>query len=357
MKLANLVSKAKKLVTKRRIIAIVVLLIGFIILTRGGADKSQIKTAKVQKGDIVSEVFASGTVRAKDQTVLHFPVSGKVVWTDVKEGDSVRRGQAIASLDGERYEIALRQAQQDVVAADAELVKVYDDLKDGDDVESFDDKIKRTAAEAKKNKAFDNLKAAERSLKDTVLTSPIAGTVLNFNILPQTEIFPSTEIATIGTTKTLEFAAEVDETDVVKIKDGSAVLIALDAFQDIEIESAVGQILDVSTTTSTGATAYEVKMVLPNDLPIRIGMSGEATVEIEKRQNVITIPIEALVDDKYVYVAENGKYSKTAIETGLSSDTDIEIVKGPDQNQEVLTSGFDQIGKQSLFSKIVSIFK
>lgn len=342
---------------KKAIIIAVAILGSYFFLNRGAADLDKITTSQVLQGDIKSQVLASGSVLSKNSTTLHFAVSGKVVWVAVKEGDYVKKGQTIASLDREKYEIALRQAQQDVVAADAVLEKVYDDIAHSSaDTESFDEKIKRTAAEATKNKAWDAMLGAQRNLKDATLTAPFAGTVNSININAGEEIFATTEVVKIADNGSLEFAAEVDETDIPKVKKGQDAQISLDAFEDENFDSEVLFINTQSIQTSTGATAYEVKLELPKDRGFFLGMSGEGEITVDTKQNVLAIPIEAVVDDKFVYVRKNGEFVKKEVTLGISSESDVEITLGLSDGEEVATGGFDQIGKKSLLQKLFSIF-
>src|SRR3990167_6531059 len=191
----------KRFKNKKTIVLIFAVLLIVYLGLRGGANQDLIQTANAQKGTVKSEVFATGKIESDSQSSLNFPVSGKVVWVNVKEGDFVKKGQAIASLDKEKFEVALRQAQQDVIAADAKLEKVYDDLPDNR-IESFQDKINRTAAEAVKNQAFDAVKLAERNLKDTILTALIEGTLVELNINVGDEILPTETVARIADTNT-----------------------------------------------------------------------------------------------------------------------------------------------------------
>jgi len=321
---------------------------------RGSADLDKITIVQVSRGDIKSAVLASGSVLSKNSTALHFAVSGKVIWVGPKEGDYVKKGQSIASLDKERYEIALRQAQQDVIAADAVLEKVYDDIAHSSvDTESFDEKIKRTAAEATKNKAWDAMLLAQRNLKDAVLTAPFAGTVYSLNMNAGQEIFANTEVVKIADSSSLEFRAEVDETDIPKVQNGQIAQISLDAFEDENFDSEVLFINTQSIQTSTGATAYEVKFQLPKDKNFFLGMSGEGEITVDKKQDVLTIPIEAVIDDKFVYVKQNGEFVKKEVSLGLSSESDVEVTSGLSEGEEIAIGGFDQIGKKSIFQKIV----
>ena len=340
---------------KALFLAAVILLLYF-LGSRGSADLDKITIAQVSRSDIKSAVLASGSVLSKNSTALHFAVSGKVTWVGSKEGDYVKKGQAIASLDKERYEIALRQAQQDVIAADAVLEKVYDDISHSSaDTESFDEKIKRTAAEATKNKAWDAMLGAQRNLKDATLTAPFAGTVNSLNINAGEEIFATTEVVKIADNGSLEFAAEVDETDIPKVKTGQIAQISLDAFEDESFDSEVLSINTQSIQTSTGATAYEVKLKLPKEKNFFLGMSGEGEITVDKKQDVMNIPIEAVFDDKFVYAKQNGEFVKKEVTLGISSESDVEIISGLSEGEEVVTGGFDEIGKKSLLQKLFKL--
>src|SRR3989304_3916222 len=276
---------------KRAIAVAVAILILYFFLNRGAGNLDKITTANIAREDIKSQVLASGKVTSENSATLHFAVSGKVVWVGVKEGDYVKKWQAIASLDKEKYEIALRQTNQDVVAADAELAKVYDDISKASGAESFDNRIKRTAAEATKNKAYDEWLEAKRNLKDAVLLSPISGTVLDLGVLPGEEILATTAIAKIGDNKNLVFAAEVDETDISRVNEDQKTQIILDAFPEKTIDSEVKSIANQGTVTSTESTVFEVKFSLDPPEIIRLGMNGEADITIQSLDNVIVVPI------------------------------------------------------------------
>ena len=351
--LKKLISKLPKgFRSKKAIVAVLVILSLFYFLSRGNADLKKIVTAEVERKNISEEVLASGKVSADSESKIHSAVSGKVVWVGAKSGDFVKRGQTVAVLDKERYEIALRQAQQDVIAADAQLVKVYDDISKGDSVETFDERIRRTAAEAAKNKAFDAVKLAERNLKDTVITSPIAGTVVSVDVTSGEEILPTGEIATVSTTGNIKFMAEVDEIDVVKVKTGQKTSISLDAYSGKTFDSKVSKIGQKSITTSTGATAFEVEIDLEESQNILLGMNGEANILITEVGNALVVPSEAVIDDKFVYVKVGDTFEKRQVEAGIASDSDVEIKSALYDGDTIVTSGFEQISKKSLLQKI-----
>lgn len=337
---------------KKSVLVIILIFVFIFFGFRGGPDKDLIKTANVEKDTIKSEVFTTGKVESESQSDLHFAVTGKVAWVPVKEGDFIDKGQVVATLDKEKFEIALRQAQQDVVAADAKLEKAYDDLPDNR-IESYQDKINRTSAEAVKNQAFDAVKLAERNLKDTVLTSPIGGTVTRMNIKPGEEILVTYVVAQVSDTTNIHFTADIDETDIGSIKPDQSAAIFLDSYPEEEIKSKVEKIGSFGTTSQTESTVFKVDFFLSEDSKFIIGMNGDAQITTAEKQQVLTIPTEALVDENMVYIHRNNAYEKILVEVGMQNDSQVEILSGLSEGDQVVTEGFDEIGKKSLIQKLL----
>src|SRR3989344_2672386 len=303
--------------SRRTIVAIVTVIVIVFLGTRGGADTKQIKLAQVQEKSIEAKVTASGSVKSESDTTLRFPVSGKVAWVGVKEGNFVYKGQAIASLD---------------------------------------QKIKRTNAETAKNKAYDAMKKAEKDLRDTNLTSPTSGTIVNLGIMAGQEIPLSFEVGQVADLNKLQFVSEVDETEIGKVKIGQTAKIILDAFPDDSTEAPVIFIGPKAVTTSTGATAYEVKFNLDPSL-YRLGMNGETNIVTQSAQNAIVVPFDAIIDDKYVWIRKENIYQKNEVTKGIEADLEIQITSGLTKDGTVVRSGFNQINKKSLFGKILDWLK
>ena len=346
----------KILRSKKVLLALAIVIIFAFIGTRGGADMGKIKTAQVEQKNIASEIVTAGKISSQSESTIHPAVNGKVVWVPVKEGDFVKKGQAIASLDKEKYEIALRQTEQDVVALDAELEKLYDGRRNKTSIESYDEKIERTALEAAKNKAYDEWLEAKRNLKDTVITSPFAGTVIEVNVHPGEEIFYTTAIAKIADIENLNFTAELDDTDVGQIKQGQKTIETLDAFPAEEILSQVESVSFVSNVTSSGSDVFEVKFNLEQEEDYRIGMNGESRIIIQEKEDVLAVSVEAIFDENFVHVKTNGEFVKREVEKGIESDSEVEIVSGLSKDETVVIAGLEEIGKKTHFFKILSIF-
>lgn len=330
---------AKILLPKKLIFALLVILLGIFLLTRGAQGPNQVQTTRVQTKTITSEISAPGSIRSQTSSTLKFASSGKIAWIGAEEGDYVYRGQAIASLEKEPFLVALRQAQQDVNTADAVLSQVYDEQKKQTAAENFDQKIRRTNAETAKNKAYDTMKKAEFDLAHSTIYSPQAGIITSLEFIVGEVVSPSSEIAKVHDLKKLKFVAEVDETDIAKAQVGQGVKITLDAYPDQTIDTTVGEILPVATTTETGATIFEVTAKVPSENGYYIGMNGQAQIIVEEKTNALVIPIDAIIDNKYVRVKVGPTYVQKEIRTGLESDTEVEVIEGLLEEEEIVIPG------------------
>lgn len=341
----------KRFKSKKALIFIIAVIVIFQVITSGGANTKLITSALVQQKPIESQVSASGVVKSDQQTKLLFPVSGKVAWVGVSEDEYVYAGQAIASLDARNFQAALRQAQQDVLAADAILAQTYNNIH-LNGAENFDQRVQRTTAEAQKNKAYDAMKKAEKDLADSTIYAPFAGTITDLTIVPGQQLTTAFQVGEITSIGNIYFSVDVDETDVTKVEPGQKATITLDAF-DEPIETSVLRISQSATTTPTGATAFETILGLPKENSFRIGMNGEARITTQSAEDATAIPIDAIIDSNFVWAKKGNTYQKVQIETGIESESEIQVAAGLEPGQIVVTSGFEQINKKSLLDKIL----
>lgn len=353
--LTKIILKIPKRFRNKKILAVTIVLISlYFIGNRGTGNSKLIKLTRAEIKPIKSIISASGVVKSESEATLRFQTAGKISWIGISLGDYVHKGQAIASLDSEKFEIALRQAQQDVVATDAILEKVYDDRRNKDKVESFSEKITRTDAERDKNQAYDELIEAQKNLKNASIYTPFTGTITSIDAQVGEEALTTTNIAQISDLTHENFVAEVDEIDIVNVKKEQDAKVILDSQPEKTFASSISKISPKSTTTSTGSTAYEVTFTLPKEELILLGMNGEVQVITDQKEGALTIPTEAVLDEKYIWVKTNGRFEKKEVVVGIQSDSEVEINKGVVVGDQIVISGAEEINKKSLLKKILS---
>ncbi len=277
----------------------IILIIAAVIL--GGAsyfslkDNSTAKTVfeevKVEKGNLLISVLATGTVSPENRLEIKSPIAGRVEEVLIKEGQIVKKGQIIAWMSSTE-----RAALLDAARAKGEAeVKKWEDL-----------------------------------YRPTPVISPINGTVILKNV-ESGQTFTSTDII-FALSNRLTVKAQVDETDIASIKVNQKARIILDAYSENEIEATVSAIA-YDATIVNNVTVYVVD-VTPKKAPdfMRSGMTANVNFAVESRSDVLLIPTSTINYDSagssVLKRGADGKKQAQVIKTGLSDGKMTEVVEG-----------------------------
>lgn len=341
-------NKSKKLIkkvlniikTKKRFL--IILALGFFmvfIIPRFFVKNKEKETVQIQKGTVSEQLILSGEIKAIEHVELYFPASGEIVWVGVKEGQIVRKGQALAKLDTLKLNADYQRALSDLRSAEASAQKALDDVKNHSADETFAQKETRTAAEVAKDKAYEAVKKAEEDLKNATLIAPFNG-IVSFIAYPFSGIniiYSQRQIELVNP-DTIYFEVTADQTEVGSIFQGQKVDIILDSFSDNIFE---GEVENVSYTPKEEetSTVYVIKVKFVS-LPLekeklRIGMSGDAKFILSSEENVLWIPPKFLNTDikgKYINIGKKKIY----IESGLENEDQIEISGNVKEGQIVI---------------------
>ena len=200
--------------------------------------------------------------------------------------------------------------------------------------------------------ASDNLRSAELSVEDTqkqvdnyTITAPISGTIISKDVKVGDTVGTSTATAdtmcVIYDMSYLEMTLNVDELDILNIKEGQKATITADAVSGQTFEGVVTSISKAGTTTG-GTTTYPVTIRIDEMGDLLPGMNATAEIVTESADNVLSVPNAAITRRNYVLVtkdspsAANADDSMTApdgyvyvkVETGVSDDDYIAITSG-----------------------------
>ncbi len=191
------------------------------------------------------------------------------------------------------------------------------------------------------------LKELKAVLASGSITSPIDGIVSTVTAASTTEAAANTALATLYAGDAMQMVVSVDELDIISVKVGQEVSIAMDAITDKTYGAAVSYISQIGTS-SNGVTTYSVTLDVEGDEQLKIGMNGTATIHVGEAQGVVLVPIAALntsKDGQYVWlydetIAEGSQEPgvKTFVKTGLSSETYAEVKSGVDVGDYVLVT-------------------
>ena len=319
-RLRSFISSHKKL---SLLLLIILIVAAYVLFPKG---KTNVLTQSAKMGDVVKTVSVTGTIDAENSANLTFQTAETLSYVGVKLGDSVTKGQLIASLDQMQLQATLRQAQQDFVAAKAASQQYYDNHTNA--TESDEEKVARTAIDATQNKAYDQMLKAQHDIANSSLYAPIDGIVTRMDAQEAGVNITPLTVFTITDPTSLVFKLEVDQSDVGQVLLGQKVKIVLDSFPNTTLTETVDKIDFVSHTTSSNGTAYYVNSGLPSDQNYRVGMSGNADIIVATKNNVLTIPASSVMDDNTVYKQSGKHFIKTKVKLGLQNDTLSEVTSG-----------------------------
>jgi len=251
-------------------------------------------------GSIQTFITSTATVQPQNRLEIKPPINGRVDKILVQEGEEVKAGQILAWMSSTE-----RAALLDAARAQGPEVQAY----------------------------------WEDVYKSTPLISPIDGEVIVSTVEPGQTITSSDVVVVLS--DQLIVQAQVDETDVGKVKVGQKAAISLDAYPQIKIDGKVDHIYYESKVVNN-VTIYQVD-ILPETVPevFRSGMSATVNIIENSKDNVLTIPLDSVTrgkDGTYVSLVKgNGsKPVEHKVELGIADDKNVEVVSGLSPDDKIL---------------------
>lgn len=326
---------------------LLMVIVGAVISLKPNSKPLEMVTVKKQ--DLKVMVSASGKLTGNNLLDLRFGTSGKIYQINVKEGNSVQKGQILASLDNREQAIALQQAQNTLRDKQAQADKALDDIhlfqygmggfaNVATPNETMTQRKDRTTAEVAKDNAFDSVKLAQKNLEDTIIVAPTSGIIIQANFLPGQQIGSTDSIIKLVDTSRIYFDAEIDEVDIGKIALNQKAEITLNAYSQKVFEGEVSEIQLFTKTTSTGATMVTVRILVSPDVAFIDNLSGQVSITTSEAKNVLTIPLEALREDNTVMVQAESEMQPKKVVPGIKSDTEVEIKQGLQEGNRIVVN-------------------
>lgn len=339
-------SKIKNFLRNKKVVSFFAILL-FLVLVYGRRKTVKIVSVqKVEKGNIEVTVTASGTVRSENDIKVQFQTSGKLAWLGVKEGDLIKKGQALASLDKESLKKSLAKSMNLYMTNRWDFEQNQDDYKSTKEKALLTDEIKRILDKYQYslNNAVIDVEVADMAVKYATIYSPIGGIVVD--VQPSVaggNIVSTLAYVEVVDPKTLEFTAIVDETDIGRLKEGQKTAVVLDAFPDKEFSGLVKRIDFKSTITSSGGTGFTIHVSLPEEeiVNFRDGMNGDLKIILQTKENALLLPADSLVEKNsknFVYKFEKGKAVEVLVTTGVGNDSQLELVTGDLKEGDLLVT-------------------
>ena len=300
--------------------------------------QQQIKTVAVQRGDVMTEVSATGALSAVRSIEISSKVTGRITEMRGEENQHVQAGEVLAVLDSRALQQTLEQlrVKMDVAKANydraAELVEIG-----GYSFQQLDSALEDYAV------ARTNYESKLADLGDYTITTPISGIVIGKPLEEGQTVVQGISAAQvmmkIADLSEMQIEADVDETDIGKVKIGQNVSFTIDTYSGKTFTGTVTKISNQSTTTNN-VIYYTVYVAVDStDYDLKPDMTARLVINTDERHDVLYLPNEAIKTvngQATVQVMEKGKQVTKNITTGLSGEMSTEIVSGLEDGDEVV---------------------
>ena len=310
------------------------------------ASELKSRTYTVIKHDLTDTLSLSGEVDAKEKADVKFQTSGLLTWVGVKEGDTVKKYQALASLDKRELTNSLNQYMNLFLKERWDFEQGVDDNKDWQTrgmTDAARDAVKRTLDKNQfdLNNAVLAFEAKNLAIKFATIFSPFEGIVTKVDVpQPGTNITPAGAVFSIVNPASLYFSATADQTEVPALQSGMTGTIMLDSFPEQEYKAQLERVGFVPKEGESG-TVYELVINFdPGGTreAIKMGMTGDVNFILKENKNVLAIPEAYIIkiDGKhYVTMLDNGISKKVEIIVGENVEGMVEIKEGLNENDVI----------------------
>ncbi|OFX58796.1 MAG: hypothetical protein A2066_18680 [Bacteroidetes bacterium GWB2_41_8] len=411
------------------IVLVVILIIVLIVGKKQGWFGKQyeinVATKVVESKTITELITANGKIQPETEIKISPDVSGEIIELNIDEGDEVKKGQLLVVIKPDIYIQSYNRAQASLSSSQARLAQAEARLIESElsykrantlfkqdaipvsDYETAQASFKVAQSEVKAaqfavKSAEASVAEAQEQLVKTKIYAPMDGTVSRLNVekgerVVGTNMYAGTEMLVIANLFLMEVKVDVNENDIVRVNLNDTALIEVDAYLGRKFKGIVTEIANSANVvggSTDQVTNFSVKILVLEssykDLtdsisgkkyPFRPGMSATVDIQTETRENVISVPIQAVTtralkgngkqepkpqegnnveetagteqvakgeeEEKVevVFVYQDGKVYKKPVKTGIQDSQNIEIVEGLKAGDEIVVAPFNAINK------------
>jgi len=353
-----------------------------------------VDAAPVTQGLIEEKISRTGDITPSAQVTIYSKVQGWVGKINVREGDLVKTGQVLVTLDTREAEATVAQAEASLEASKARLKQTRATAEETvqsqiqqtkANLELADADLKRAQelheknfiarqqldevrtkynvakanydlamnsiqqrtwendialAEAQVNQAKATLELNKAQLANLIILSPMNGGITKRFVDPGTMVKDTTPILTLMDLSEMKMLVNVIEKEFIYLQKGQSVKVTVTAFPD---RVFTGRIEIITPALELQSRTAEIQISIPNPgLVLKPGMFGRAEVLLRSNPQAVLVPIQSLVTEggqDWLYVLKDDKVARRPVRKGAVRDTVVEILQGVVPGERVITAG------------------
>ncbi len=374
----------------------------------------EVEVSNPSIGTIVETIPANGKIKPVTEVKISPDVSGEIVELNFKEGDFVNKGDLIikikqdvyismkeradASLNSVKAQFLQQKAQLEQIELSYKRNKMLYEQKAISEQEYETAHSQYEVAKEQLKSAEYNIKSSEAAAKEaqenlikTTIYAPMSGTISKLNVekgerVVGTSQMAGTEMLRIANLEEMEVLVDVNENDIIRMKQNDSAFVEIDAYPGRKFAGLVTQVANSSKSAGTASIAdqvtnFEVKILIlrdsysdllsTNPIPFRPGMSASVSITTQRKQNVLTIPLQAITvrgglvdslkndlavkEQVFVYDSLSNKVKVVNIKTGIQDLNNIEVLEGLSAKDKIVSAPYSAISKDLKNNSLVSV--
>lgn len=321
---------------KRNVIVFIgiIVVIGGYFYYRSKSTGVVVQTETVRKGDVSETVSVTGELVPEEYADLSFPSMGTIDAVAVSVGDTVKKGDMIASLDRQVLFSQLKDARiTALIAEQSEKLILRGRLPYAPE--------ERAAKKLASEQARERVRTLLAQMKENVLFAPMSGNISRLDARVGEVVTVGKVIARVIKPDAYLLESRVPESDIAKIQLGMKAKITFDALSNDDVFDGEVMHIDPASTAVQDVVSYTVQFrLLKNDERLKEGMTGNIDIETAKREGVLFVPYRTLTKEGSKTFAQirrgENVFEKVEVVTGLEGDDGtIEVKSGLKEGDEV----------------------
>ena len=286
------------------------------------------KSALFRTADQTYKEILSRSQTEKEEQLKHQLTINKETLKNLNE--DLLKLKNPSELDINKKEFYVKQLEADT----KDKQEILDDMNMGGKTET----VNLKEAQLKNTQAL--LKNAQNILSGAILKAPFDGIITDIKFEEGDTVTASNKIINIANPNDVEFTGDVDEVDVLYLKQNLKAIILTDALKDVELDGEVFNVASASTA-SGGVRSFQVKISvkIPGNIKLKDGLSATARVITKAKYGINLIPIQSLYgtfDNPTVKIIKDGEIIEQIITIGDSDAIWVEVLSGVKPNDMIV---------------------
>lgn len=276
----------------------------------------RVSVVQPHRGDAVELVYATGFVEPMQPVAVAARLTAPVIAIRVNEGDTVRKGQALLTLDDTDLRGAYAQAHALSVGATLAEKRAVTLFSQG-----WTTRADRDVAVANAEAARAAERMAAAKLGQNIVRAGIDGIVIKRDIEPGELAVPTRTLMLLGDPRRSRVTATVDERDIPRIRVGQRALISSDAWPGRVIRAHVAEL---TPTGDPEQRAFRARLLVDDGAQLPLGMSLEVNIITREVKDALLVPTSALVDSM-IWTVVDGRAHRQHVFKGIEGEKSSEV--------------------------------